>query len=239
MGRGLRRAGKKCLFAIVVCSAALAGCGGAVEKPGFSDPTPTPTPTASPTPTPTTTRLSLSPTSVGFGSVTAGTSRTRNVTVSNTGNAQVQLTAVNVTGSGFTVSGPQLPVTIATGANRVFTLEFAPEQSGPHSATVTFVSNAASSPNTLRATGTGVAAGAHSVDLDWNASTSSIAGYRIYRRTASSSYQALNSTLEAGTAYTDDSVQPGATYYYVVTAVTVGGAESVYSNQVTAVIPNP
>jgi fibronectin type 3 domain-containing protein len=34
-------------------------------------------------------------------------------------------------------------------------------------------------------------------------------------------------------------VQSGQTYYYVVTAVDTSGAESVYSNQVQAIVPSP
>jgi fibronectin type 3 domain-containing protein len=39
--------------------------------------------------------------------------------------------------------------------------------------------------------------------------------------------------------YQDISVQSGGRYYYVVTALGTDGAESPYSNEVTADIPNP
>ena len=80
----------------------------------------------------------------------------------------------------------------------------------------------------------------HSVDLTWNASMSVVVGYSIYRgATSGGPYSKINSTLDASTAYTDSTVQAGQTYYYVATAVDSTGAESVYSNQVTAVIPTP
>jgi len=44
----------------------------------------------------------------------------------------------------------------------------------------------------------------------------------------------INNT--ASTNYADLTVQAGQTYYYVVTAVS-GGVESVFSNEVTAVVP--
>ena len=79
---------------------------------------------------------------------------------------------------------------------------------------------------------------AHSVALSWNASTSAVSGYNIYRSTMSgSSYLRINSSLVAGLNYTDSTVQNGTTYYYVTTGVDSTGIESVYSNQVPAAIP--
>jgi fibronectin type 3 domain-containing protein len=49
----------------------------------------------------------------------------------------------------------------------------------------------------------------------------------------------INTALDSNTAYTDATVVSGATYYYVATAVNSSAEESGYSNQATAVIPNP
>ena len=79
---------------------------------------------------------------------------------------------------------------------------------------------------------------AHSVALSWNASTSSVTGYNVYRSTVSGTeYAKINSSLVAALAYTDSTVQNGTTYYYVTTSVDASGIESVYSNQASAVIP--
>ena len=78
----------------------------------------------------------------------------------------------------------------------------------------------------------------HSVALSWNASTSTVSGYNVYRGTLSGgSYLRINSSLVAGLSYTDSTVQNTTTYYYVTTAVDNTGVESVYSNQAPAVIP--
>jgi hypothetical protein len=78
----------------------------------------------------------------------------------------------------------------------------------------------------------------HSVALTWNASTSTVSGYNIYRSTLSGgSYFRINPSLVAGLSYTDSTVQNTVTYYYVTTAVDSTGTESIYSNQVSAVIP--
>jgi Carboxypeptidase regulatory-like domain len=85
---------------------------------------------------------------------------------------------------------------------------------------------------------TAAAGQAHSVALTWNASSSAVSGYNIYRSTVSGSgYTKLNSSLISGLAYADTNVVAGTTYFYVATAVDSGGDESSDSNQATAVIP--
>jgi fibronectin type 3 domain-containing protein len=80
----------------------------------------------------------------------------------------------------------------------------------------------------------------HSVNLFWDASSSSVTGYNVYRGGQSGSpYSKINDTPVAGTTYTDSSVQAGQTYYYVTTSVGTDGTESSYSNQGMAVIPTP
>jgi hypothetical protein len=79
---------------------------------------------------------------------------------------------------------------------------------------------------------------AHSVSLAWDASTSSVAGYNIYRSTISGSgYVKLNASPLSKLTYTDGSVSSGTTYFYVATAVDSGGDESANSNQAVAVVP--
>jgi fibronectin type 3 domain-containing protein len=78
---------------------------------------------------------------------------------------------------------------------------------------------------------------AHSVALSWIASTSTVAGYNVYRSTVSGTqYAKLNSSL-VGLAYTDTTVLGGTIYYYVTTAVDASGNESAHSNEVSANIP--
>jgi hypothetical protein len=87
---------------------------------------------------------------------------------------------------------------------------------------------------------TGVAStqAAHSVSLKWDASTSTVTGYNIYRSTTSGSgYVKLNGSPLTNLTYTDGSVSSGSTYFYVATAVDSGGDESPNSNQATAVVP--
>jgi len=79
---------------------------------------------------------------------------------------------------------------------------------------------------------------AHSATLSWTASTSTVSGYNVYRGSVSGGpYTLVNTSLITVLTFTDSSVVAGQTYFYVATAVDGSGNESVYSNQVTAVIP--
>jgi fibronectin type 3 domain-containing protein len=64
-------------------------------------------------------------------------------------------------------------------------------------------------------------------------------GYNIYRSTsANGTYAKVNSALDANTAFTDNSVAAGQTYYYEATAVNSAGQESARSTPpVQASIP--
>ncbi len=102
---------------------------------------------------------------------------------------------------------------------------------------LTITSNASNSPTKISLSGTGAAA-SYSTSLSWTASTSSVMGYNVYRGTTSGGpYTKLTASVDSNTSYADDSVQAGLTYYYVVTSVNSSGAESAYSNQVSAAIP--
>lgn len=80
----------------------------------------------------------------------------------------------------------------------------------------------------------------HTVLLSWSASTSQgVAGHNVYRGTsAGGPYTKLNTSLLSTTGYTDNTVQNGSTYYYVVTAVSNTSVESSYSNMAVAAVPS-
>jgi hypothetical protein len=71
--------------------------------------------------------------------------------------------------------------------------------------------------------------------LTWIASTSSdVAGYKVYRATASGAYGAPIVTLQGNaTKYIATGLQTGTTYFFVVTAFDNAGNESLHSNEVS------
>ena len=183
--------------------------------------------------------LVASGSTLNFGNETVGGSTTLPVTLTNTGNSSVTISGFSITNSSYTVAGGLTGATLAAGQRATLNIVFAPKSTGAFSGTVTVVSNATNTAPKVAVSGTGISSTAHSVALSWSPSTSTgVVGYNIYRSTVSgSSYSRLNSSPTASTRFTDGSVVSDETYYYVVTAVNSGGAESVKSSQITAVVP--
>lgn len=183
-------------------------------------------------------QLSVSPATLSFGNVVVGSSSALTGSLNATG-AAVTISSDSITNNEFTLSGISLPVTLAAGSPASFTVTFTPQASGTASASLSFTSNATNSPAVQSLTGTGTAPPPHSVDLTWNSSASAV-GYNIYRgSTSGGPYSIVNTSLDASTAFTDNNVTAGQTYYYVVTAVDGSSNQSGYSNEARAVIPTP
>jgi hypothetical protein len=180
--------------------------------------------------------LSTSPASTSFGNVMLGSSSTLPVILTNTGTGSVTISKDSVTGSGFSISGPALPFTLSAGQNMGFSLTFAPAGAGSVTGNASVLSNATNSPSNEPLSGTGM----HAVSLSWTASTTTVAGYNVYRAGQSGGpYTMLNSALLSGETYVDGTVQAGQIYYYVATSVNSADVESQYSNQVQAAVPSP
>jgi hypothetical protein len=190
-------------------------------------------------PTPTPGSLTVNPLSLAFGNVVIGTSAKQTVTLSNSSSTSITVSSIGTTGTGFSQSSPTLPLTLASGQSSSVIVTFAPQNSGSISGALQIGSNASNPSVSVALSGTGSTV-QHSVDVNWAASTSTVAGYDVYRGTLSGGpYSRINSTLITGLTYTDSTVSSGANYYYVVTAVAADGTESSFSNQVQAVIPTP
>jgi centrosomal CEP192-like protein/uncharacterized protein DUF1573/ASPM-SPD-2-Hydin domain-containing protein len=188
-------------------------------------------------------QLTVTPATLALGSVVVGTSGTASGSLTASG-ANVTVTAAGTNNSVFSVSGLSLPVTIPAGQSTSFTVTFSPLVSGAASATLTFTSNAQPATTTEALTGTGTPAPTHTVNLSWNASTSSnISGYNIYRAVyvnSCGSFSKINSVLNTGLLYSDLAVVDGTSYCYATTAVNTSNEESGYSNIVSNVqIPPP
>lgn len=181
-------------------------------------------------------QLTLSPSSASFGSVTVGSSVSKSGSLSANG-ASVTISSASSSSSEFVLSGISLPKTLAAGQSATYSVTFTPQSSGTANGTVLFSSVSGSASEAV--SGTGVAAAPqYSVDLTWNASTSPVNGYNVYRGSKSGGpYAKINSSLNPSTTYTDKNVTTSTTYYYVTTAVNSSGQESGYSNQVQVSVP--
>ena len=190
------------------------------------------------TATTATSTIAISPVSMSFGSILIGNSQSQQGSIIASGGS-VAISSASSSNSAFTLSGITLPVTIAAGQSVPFNVTFKPTISGTASGKISFL-NSGSVLASESMTGIG-ATTQHTVDLSWNASTStSVSGYNVYRSTASGGpYTKINASINSSMNYSDSTVQSGQTYYYVTTAVSSTGTESAYSNQVTAVVPFP
>jgi len=182
--------------------------------------------------------LSVNPGSLSFGSVNNGSTASQRFSVTTTGNSNVSISGVSATGSGFSVTGGGSAVTLSPNQSTSVSVQFAPTVAGSANGSVTVASNS-TSPAGVALSGTGIAPQVnHTVALNWGASSSSVSGYNVYRSSVSgSSYAKVNASLVGGVSFTDSNVQAGQTYYYVATSVDANGNESVYSNEVPAVVP--
>jgi hypothetical protein len=185
---------------------------------------------------------SLSPTSLAFGNEPVDmTSAAQTVTLSNTGSTALSITSLAFTGTNASdfAQANTCGSSLAAGANCTIAVMFTPSVIGTRAASLSVADNASGSPQTVPLSG----AGTHDVILSWTASTTpGVVGYNVYRGTTSGGpYPTqLNSTPINGTTYSDETVQAGQTYYYVVTAVASDDVtQSAYSNQTSATVPSP
>jgi P pilus assembly chaperone PapD len=180
-------------------------------------------------------KLTASETSLNFGSVPVSNSQSKDVTVTNSGNANVTIAGVTISGPGFSVSGGS-NVTLAPKQSETVTVNFNPKEKGSLAGTLTISSNAPTVKISLG--GTALQGGNHSVGLTWTASNSGVIGYFVYRRTGTTgTFSRLDSSIDSLTSFTDNSVVDGATYDYVVTAVAAGNVESIFSVEASVTIP--
>jgi hypothetical protein len=125
---------------------------------------------------PQTGTLSLSGAILDFGSVTAGTSKTLTMTVSNTGTASITVSSVTISTQYFSLSAPSLPVTILAGQSTPLSVVFSPNAAGTFNATASVVSDASNiGTATFSLTGTGVA----SIQLALNPASKSFGGVTV------------------------------------------------------------
>jgi len=203
--------------------------------------------------------LVVTPASINFGNLNLKAKSTQNVTLQNTGDISMTIQGVTVAGASFGYGSLSPGLSLSPSQSITFQVWFTPQAKGPASATMSFLSPSLSSPAELSLSGGGIApspappapapkpspvptpapAVQHTIQLNWNASTSAVVGYRVYRSESyGTSYTPLTGEAFDGLTYADTSVASGGTYYYVVTAIDAAGVESAHSNQVKAVLPS-
>jgi hypothetical protein len=226
--------GHICALVVILACMGLSGCAGVSSGAQNSNSKPNPNQNQNPAGAG---QLSVSPTTMSFGNVALGSQSTLSGTLT-AASSDVDVTSAAWSGQGYSVSGITFPVTVTAGKSVNYTVIFTPQASGASSGSVSFVNDGTASPVIQTLDGSGSQAGAHSVALSWNASTSAVIGYNVYRGIQSGGpYRLLTSSLQPDTTYTDAGVTSGTTYYYVTTAVDSNHVESAHSNQAQAAVP--
>lgn len=100
----------------------------------------------------------VSPASLNFGNVAVSTSKLQTVTISNTGNASLNITQASLSAANFSISGFATPVTIPAGQSSTLNITYSPQSSGAVSGSLSLTSNAPSSPTLVGLIGSGSAA---------------------------------------------------------------------------------
>lgn len=183
--------------------------------------------------------LSPSTTSLNFGNVgVTGGGNNQNVTLKNTGNSNVTISKVTVSGASFTANGSAAGLTLAPQQSATVTATFDPSATGKFTGTLSIASNAKNSPSNIALSGAGVAGATHAVTLTWQAGSSATVGYNVYvASTSGGPYSRLNTSTVTGASYMDGSAQSGQTYYFVVTSINSANKESPRSAEVKAIVP--
>jgi hypothetical protein len=184
--------------------------------------------------------LSVNATSIAFGDVAVNSPATQLITLTSTGGAAVTISSAAVSGTGFSMSGVTFPITLNPNQTATMSVQFDPTTSGTATGQLTIASNSSTNPTSaISLSGTGEVSDA--VTLTWAAPVTSpdlVAGYNIYRSVSGgSNYQLLYSVSETQLAYTDDNVQSGQTYDYIVESVDGSGDDSAPSNMASVTIP--
>jgi Cep192 domain 4/Abnormal spindle-like microcephaly-assoc'd, ASPM-SPD-2-Hydin/HYDIN/CFA65/VesB-like, Ig-like domain len=104
-------------------------------------------------------QLTPSPTSQSFGNVTVGSSKSLTQTLTNSGGSSLTISAASASGTGYSITGLTLPLTLTAGQSTTFTVKFTPAAPGAVSGNVTITSNGSNPTLNIALSGTGIAAG--------------------------------------------------------------------------------
>jgi hypothetical protein len=103
--------------------------------------------------------LSADPASISFENVQMGTSQNQSDSLTNTSGSSLTITQATVTGSGFSTTGLNLPMTLAAGQSTTFSIVFTPGSAGNVSGNLAITNDGPITPLNVALSGTAVTAG--------------------------------------------------------------------------------
>ncbi len=99
--------------------------------------------------------LGSNPANLNFGSVTLGKNQTLSTSITNSGGSSVTISQVSVSGTGFTMSGVNTPLTLSAGQSTALSINFAPSAAGTVNGSVMITSNASDASLSIPLSGSG------------------------------------------------------------------------------------
>ena len=88
-------------------------------------------------------QLALTSSGLDFGSVQVGNSSTLSISVSNASKSNITISQASAIGTGFSFSGPSLPITLAPQQSANLYVTFAPQSSGSTNGTLSVMTGSA------------------------------------------------------------------------------------------------
>lgn len=160
--------------------------------------------------------LDVTPTTAAFGNVPIGTRNTRVVQLKNELSENVTIASITATGTGFSVSGFNLPMTLHSGSSVQFTVAFLPTAAGSVNGTMTVTESGGAKAATVALSGTG-AGSSRVLDLspssvsfgDINVNSSSTADVTLTN--GGNSNLSISGVSISGTGLSDTGVSAGTT----------------------------
>src|SRR6185437_7625178 len=102
-------------------------------------------------------QLTAAPGNLSFASIQSGKTETLTETLTNSTGSSVTISKATVAGTGFTLTSPSFPVTVAANQSVGITVTYAPQTTGPASGTLAITSNAPNSALSFALAGTATA----------------------------------------------------------------------------------
>jgi hypothetical protein len=189
-----------CALALLLGSVSFSGCAAMTEKPAQAAP-----------------QISVVPNAVEFQNVVVGQKNTQTVQISNSGNANLTVSAVTLTGAGFSLGSITAPFALAPGASKNFTVSFAPTAAtNSAKGSISIASDAMTAPFSVPVQGAAV-----NSNIAWQINPSSVSFTNSAVQTTQTQTATLinygnmpftiSSVTVSGSAFTTSGLTPGLT----------------------------
>jgi hypothetical protein len=181
--------------------------------------------------------LTASEAGIDFDDIAVGNASKKEVSFLNAGNHELNISAISISGVGFSLSGSGA-VTLSPGQRFTVDVNFAPKNIGRQVGSLRALSADGGSLLEMPLAGSGAESSQNVVRLNWEENAASTGGYVVYRAAdPSGPYTRLTFQTVPSAEYVDTGLAAGHTYYYVVTSVGADEVESEYSAPISATVP--